>query len=40
MAETCASVHTGQVVDLIKQDDWDKIFSILDQGGTNTKIPK
>lgn len=29
-----------QVVDLIKQEDWDKIFSILDQGGTNTKNPK
>lgn len=29
-----------QVVDLIKQEDWDEIFSILDQGGTNTKNPK
>ena len=29
-----------QVVDLIKQEDWDEIFFILDQGGTNTKNPK
>lgn len=29
-----------QAVDLIKDEDWDGIFSILNQGGTNTKNPK
>jgi len=29
-----------QVVDLISEDDWKAIFARLDQGGTNTQIPK
>jgi hypothetical protein len=29
-----------QVVDLISEDQWKSIFELIDQGGTNTKIPK
>lgn len=29
-----------QAVDLISEDDWKVIFTILDTGGANTKIPK
>ena len=29
-----------QAAELISEDDWKAIFARLDQGGTNTKIPK
>ena len=29
-----------QALDLISEEDWKAIFALLDQGGTNTKIPK
>ena len=29
-----------QAVELISEADWKIIFAIIDQGGTNTKIPK
>ncbi len=29
-----------QAIDLISESDWKDIFTLLDTGGTNTKIPK
>jgi hypothetical protein len=29
-----------QAQDLISEEDWKAIFAVLDEGGTNTKIPK
>jgi hypothetical protein len=29
-----------QAQDLISEEDWKAIFALLDEGGTNTKIPK